>query len=161
MAIRFISWRPSSSGTALPAPLTGPPVGSPWAPPPAGVATGRGAPRKGRSRRSISNPSARISTGGSAHERHALQRSGRLPARGTGHSARPAPGQEHFLSDGRLWSERLRGLLHPVALLPGSSKGDATIARSEQRPELLSPPGDPQRQSDPPDARPGPAPSPL
>src|ERR1035438_10420252 len=36
MVIRLICWRPSSSGTALPAPLTGPPVGSPWAPPPAG-----------------------------------------------------------------------------------------------------------------------------
>src|ERR1017187_3708627 len=28
MVIRFICWRPSSSGTALPAPVTGPPVGS-------------------------------------------------------------------------------------------------------------------------------------
>src|ERR1035437_1381892 len=39
MVIRFICWRPSSSGTALPAPVTGPPVGSPWAPPPVGAAT--------------------------------------------------------------------------------------------------------------------------
>src|ERR1039457_5864142 len=139
MVIRFISWRPSSSGTALPAPLTGPPVGSPWAPPPAGAATGRGAPRKDRLRRSISTRWARISAGGSAPERRALQRSGRLPAPGAHRSARPASGQEHLLFHGRLWSERLRGLLHPVALLPGASKGDATSARSEQRPELLSP----------------------
>src|ERR1022692_5061499 len=130
MVIRFICWKPSLSGTALPAPVTGPPVGSPWAPPPVGAATGRGAPRKDRSRRSISNRCTRISAADSAHERRALQRSGRLPAPGAHRSARPAPGQEPLLSDGRLWSERLRGLFHPAALLPGASKGDATDRKS-------------------------------
>src|ERR1035437_3003517 len=130
MVIRFICWRPSSSGTALPAPVTRPPVASPWAPPPVGAATGRGAPRKDQSRRSIANPWVRISAAGSAHERRALQRFGRPPARGARRSARPAPGQEHLLFHGRLWFERLRGLLYPVALLPGASKGDATGAGS-------------------------------
>src|ERR1019366_1636088 len=148
-------------GIALPAPVTGPPVGSALAPPPAGAATGRGAPRKDRSSRSISTRWARISAGGSAHERRALQRSGRPPAPGAHRSARPASGPEHLLFHGRLWSERLRGLLHPVALLPGASKGDATSAGPPQRRESFSPPGDPQRQSDPPDPRPRPTPSPL
>src|ERR1039457_5379933 len=110
MVIRFICWRALSNETGLPVPVTARPIGGSWAPQRAAVETQPQVLPRNQSRKSMSNPCGPIFASDSAHERREIQGSGQPSAKDRGGTARWPHGQEHLLSDGRHWDERLLGV---------------------------------------------------